>query len=203
MKKSKNVIPRNLNWASYGTYICMYKKVKVKWSRYRPGVAQRVGRGIALLFHERGTRMGWVVSSTPWPHFIPWKDSVPILQEAGWAPGPVWTGGKSRPHWDSIPERPVCSQSLYRLSYPAHIYIYINSVPNSVTSQLYLRHYFNNMVFKIRKLYTVSGSSPLLLAKKMLGTYLRYFETSACCHCVRFYNVYWRQEVGAHPPKFA
>jgi len=27
-------------------------------SRYRPGVAQRVGRGIALLFHERGTRRG-------------------------------------------------------------------------------------------------------------------------------------------------
>ena len=31
-------------------------KVKVKWSRYRPGVAQRVGRGIALLFYDRGTR---------------------------------------------------------------------------------------------------------------------------------------------------
>jgi len=40
-------------------------KVKVKWSRYRPGVAQRVSRGIALLFHDRGTRRGWVVSSTP------------------------------------------------------------------------------------------------------------------------------------------
>jgi len=33
-------------------------KVKVKYSRYRPGVAQRVGRGIALLFHDRGTRKG-------------------------------------------------------------------------------------------------------------------------------------------------
>jgi len=31
---------------------------KVKWSRYRTGVAQRVGRGIALLFHDRGTRKG-------------------------------------------------------------------------------------------------------------------------------------------------
>jgi len=29
---------------------------KVKVSRYRPGVAQRVGRGIALLFHDRGIR---------------------------------------------------------------------------------------------------------------------------------------------------
>ena len=69
-------------------------------------MAQRVGRGIALLFHDRGTRRGWVVSSTSRPHFTPGKDPVPILQEAGWAPGPVWTGGKSRLQWDSIPDRP-------------------------------------------------------------------------------------------------
>jgi len=31
---------------------------KVKFSHYRPGVAQRVGRGIALLFHDCGTRIG-------------------------------------------------------------------------------------------------------------------------------------------------
>ena len=60
------------------------------------------------------------------------KDPVPILQQAGWATGPVWTGGKSRRHRDSIPDRPARSQSLYRLSYPAHnkiisihIYMYI------------------------------------------------------------------------------
>ena len=34
-------------------YIYIYK---IKWSRYRPGVAQKVGRGTALLFHDRGTR---------------------------------------------------------------------------------------------------------------------------------------------------
>ena len=95
-------------------------KVKLKWSRYRPGVAQRVGRGIALLFHDRSTRRGWVVSSTPRPHFKTGKDRVPILQEAGWAPGLVRTGGKFRPHLDSIPDRPAHSQSLYRLSYRAH-----------------------------------------------------------------------------------
>ena len=87
----------------------MYKKVKVKWSRYMPGVAQRVGRGIALLFHDRDTRRGWVVSSTPRPHFTHGKDPVPILQEAEWAPGPVWKDGKSRPHQDSIPDRPARS----------------------------------------------------------------------------------------------
>ena len=77
-------------------------------------MARRVGRGIALLFHDRGTRRGWVVSSTPRPHFTHGKDPVPILQEAGWAPGPVWMGGKSRPHRDSILDRPARSQSLHR-----------------------------------------------------------------------------------------
>jgi len=80
-----------------------------KWSLYRPGVAQRVGRSIALLFHARSTRRRWVVSSTPRPHFTPGKDPVPILQESVWAPGPVWTGGKSRPHRDSIPDLPARS----------------------------------------------------------------------------------------------
>ena len=99
------------NITSPGVQIVLLQKikVKVKWSHYRPGVAQRVGRGIALLFHDRVTRKGWVVSSTPRPHFIPGKELVPILQEAGWAPGPVWTGAKSRPHRDSIPDRPARS----------------------------------------------------------------------------------------------
>ena len=65
-----------------------------------------------------------MVSSTPRPHFTPGKNPAPILQEAGWAPGPVWTGGKSRPHRDSIPDRPARSRSLYRLSYLAHKYYY-------------------------------------------------------------------------------
>ena len=45
-----------------------------KWSRNRPGVAQTVGRGKSLLFHDRGTRREWVVSSTPRPQFTPGKD---------------------------------------------------------------------------------------------------------------------------------
>jgi len=111
------------------SFVAVYTHLKkVMWSRYRSGVAQRVGRGIALLFHDHGTRRGWVVSSTPWPHFTPGKHPVPILQEAVWAPGPVWTGGKSRPNRDSIPHSPARSQSLYGLSYRAphymHVYIY-------------------------------------------------------------------------------
>jgi len=107
-------------------YICIYK-VKVMCSRYRPGVAKRVGRGIALLFHDCGTRRRWVVSSTPRPHFTSVKDPVPILQEAGWAPGPVWTGGKSRPHRDSIPDRPSRSSVAIRTEVPAHTHTYTHT----------------------------------------------------------------------------
>ena len=62
----------------------------------------------------------------PRPHFTPGEVPAPILQEAGWAPGPVWTGQKSHPHRDSIPGLPARSQSLYRLSYPADTYIRVD-----------------------------------------------------------------------------
>ena len=63
-----------------------------------------------------------MVSSTPRPYFTPWKDPIPIVQEAGWAPGPVWTGGKSGPTGIQSPDRPVRSQSLYRLTYPIIVF---------------------------------------------------------------------------------
>jgi len=139
-----------MNWTTSGTpSVCKNwinaheyykKKVKVKWSRYRPGVAQRVGRGIALLFHDRGTRRGWVVSSTSRPHFTPEKDPVPILQEAGWAPGPVWMGGKSCPHQDLIPDRPARSQSLYWLSHLAHTHKYYTKAKLQYNTPILIWH---------------------------------------------------------------
>jgi hypothetical protein len=56
--------------------------VKVKQSCYRPELAQRVGRGIAIPFRDLGTRRGCVVSITPRPLY-----PVPTVQEAGWAQG--------------------------------------------------------------------------------------------------------------------
>jgi len=77
--------------------------VKVKGPITRPGVAQRVGRRITLLFHDRGTGRGWVVSSTPLPHFTPGKDPVPFYRRlggpqgrSGWAENLVPTGIRSR-----------------------------------------------------------------------------------------------------------
>jgi hypothetical protein len=49
----------------------------------------------------------------------PEKDPVPIVQEAGWAPGPVWTGAENLASTGiRSPDSPARSESLYRLSYP-------------------------------------------------------------------------------------
>ena len=80
-------------------------KVKVEFILEQATKAQRGSRGIALLFHDLGTRWGWEVGCqlhAP-TAFTPGKDPVPIVQEAGWAPGPVWIGAENLPpHRDSI-----------------------------------------------------------------------------------------------------
>jgi hypothetical protein len=51
-----------------------------------------------------------VVSVTPGTYFIPGKDPVPIVQEAEWAPGPVWTGAENlAPTGIRSPDRPARS----------------------------------------------------------------------------------------------
>jgi hypothetical protein len=58
--------------------------------------------------------------STPGPgRFTPGKEPVPIVQEARWASEPVSTGSEYlAPTGIRSPDRPVRSESLYRLSYP-------------------------------------------------------------------------------------
>jgi hypothetical protein len=74
------------------------------------------GRGIALTYHDHGTRRGWGVSVTPQLLFTPGKDPAPIVQEAGLAAGTVWTSAENlAPTGIRSPDRPARSQSLYRL----------------------------------------------------------------------------------------
>jgi hypothetical protein len=62
--------------------------------------------------------------SAPRPgRFTPGKDPVPIVQEAGWVPGPVWTDAENLASTGiRSPDRPARSQSLYRLSYRSHVF---------------------------------------------------------------------------------
>ena len=84
-------------------------------------MAQRVGRVIALLFHDRGTRRGEWSAARPGRTLPPGKTRYPFYRRlgvsqgrCGWAENLVPTGIRSRT------VQPVV-HSLYRLSYPAHI----------------------------------------------------------------------------------
>jgi len=50
----------------------------------------------------------------------PGKTRYPFYRKLGGPQGRSGRGGNSRPHRDSIPDRPAHSQSLYRLRYSAH-----------------------------------------------------------------------------------
>jgi len=102
-------------------------KVKVKCTHVQAlwlctgRTAHRGSRGIALPFLNHSTRRVCGVSVTPRPLFTSRKDPVPIVKEAAWAPGPVWTGAENlAPTGIRSPDRPARSQSLYRQRYPAH-----------------------------------------------------------------------------------
>ena len=56
---------------------------KAKCYRYRPGVAQRMGRGIALLFHDRGTRRGEWSAARPGRILPPGKTRYPLYRRLG------------------------------------------------------------------------------------------------------------------------
>jgi hypothetical protein len=67
-----------------------------------------------------------VASPTPWRLYPREREPVPIVQEAGWAPGPVWTSAENlAPTAIRSPDRPARSESLYRLRYPGHIKCYV------------------------------------------------------------------------------
>ena len=54
-----------------------------------------MSRGIALIFSRTfGTRWGGGQPYAP-AASTPVQDPVPIVQEAGWAPEPVWTGAEN------------------------------------------------------------------------------------------------------------
>ena len=74
----------------------------------------------------------------------PERDPVPIVQEAGWAPGLVWTGAENLAHTGiRSPYRPARSELLYRL--PQH-YINLLKPTGHVTRQQ----------FNIQQLYVLT-----------------------------------------------
>jgi hypothetical protein len=60
--------------------------------KYYSHIAMHDSMNIKLYsFFNIGSSCRWVVIATLRPLFTPGKDPVPIVQEVGWATGPVWT----------------------------------------------------------------------------------------------------------------
>jgi len=54
------------------------------------------------------------------PHYPRERDPVPVVKEAGWAPGPVWAGAENLvPTGIRSPDRAAPSELVYRLSCPS------------------------------------------------------------------------------------
>jgi len=66
--------------------------IKIKLSRYKPGVAQTVDRGIALLFHDPGTRRGEWSAARPGRILPPGKTRYPFYRRLG---GPQCRSGRA------------------------------------------------------------------------------------------------------------
>jgi hypothetical protein len=156
--------------------------------------AHRGSRGIALHFHDHGTRKRWGVSVTPRPLFAPGKDPIPIVQEARWVPRPVWTGAENlTPTGIRSPGRPAHSQSLYLLSNPTH---WRQHAPPKTSATVYqssrcyapedsnlLQHCWQNLrlhcltilTLKINLMYAVWGTTSYLFP---YGLFKDAFDTS-------------------------
>ena len=115
--------------------MCIHSYIKkVKWSRYMPGLAQTVGRGIALLFNDSGTRSGWLVSSTPRPHFPSGNKLYPFYRRLS-VPQCVWLSAAPKPiNHDNKPLHTYFfekqNSSLFRFniwSWPSPHFLYIEA----------------------------------------------------------------------------
>ena len=70
-------------------------------------------------FFNVGARCGCVVNATPRPLYPGERIPVPIIQQAEWAPWPVWTSAENlAPPGIRPPDSPSRSESLYRPRYP-------------------------------------------------------------------------------------
>jgi len=101
-------------------------------------------------------------AARPGRTLTPGKTRYPFYRRLVGPQGRSGRTEKSRPHRDSIPDRPARSRSLYRLSYPAHIYIYI----------------YANMCFIDQKYIKIKHKKDGIFLLPVQGPSFRRFEDS-------------------------
>jgi len=84
-------------------YATNHTRVKVGFTLQQATRAQRGSTGIALLFHDLGTRWGLVVNVTPQPPLPPGKTRYQLYRRLGGPQGLSGRVRKIRPHRDPIP----------------------------------------------------------------------------------------------------
>jgi hypothetical protein len=90
--------------------------VKIKVPLYRPGVAQRVGRGIDLLFHDFGTRSGEWSEARSGRNLLPGKPRYPLYRRLDGTQGRSGQAENLAPNGIRSSDSPFSSQSLHRLN---------------------------------------------------------------------------------------
>ena len=126
------------------------------------------------------------------PQLGPGKDPVPIVQEAGWASGPVWTGVENLALTGiRSPDRRARRQSLYRLHYPAHAtegYSFHNSVSSLGTATWYCVAYccvFNTDICTLNQHTVVAHNGIsyifiILYSDQQMHNYFTNYHTATC-----------------------
>jgi hypothetical protein len=108
-----------------------------------------------------------VVNATSQLLYCQERDPVPIVQEAGWVPGPVWTSAeKITPSKIPSPDCPAHSELLYQLRYLCYLvhstnFEALQSAPS--TSILLVLHVY----CKIRQNIITYINGQLLLSSRM------------------------------------
>jgi hypothetical protein len=115
-------------------------------------------------FFNLGARWGWVVNASPRPLYPRETDTVSIVQKAGWAPEPIWTGEESpAPSGILSPYRPTRRESLYRLNNGF-------GVLTKVHSNIHCNHHHNHEICTI--------IHDCLLCVFCLSSFLSYVQDS-------------------------
>ena len=107
-------------------------------------MAQRVGRGIALLLHDRGTRRGEWSAARSGRILPPGKTRYTFYRRLRGPQGQSGREGKPRPHRNSIPDRPARSSVAIPTELPGpHINVvdnknYQHDISESKTTKFYI-----------------------------------------------------------------
>ena len=149
--------------------------------------------------------MGRVIKATPLPFYPRERNLNALVQEAGWTPGPVWTGAENLASTGiRSSDRPARSESLYRLSYPGPHSCYgtvINQgniqfvddsrteISNSLSdSRNVLERYYKHLTRDNRlSLVFMQCHAPL---QKRMDQRLRYLKTTPKCAALVKWLIY-------------